>query len=576
MEGQLVTEARIPTLGRAKDTPRQTARGARVEQTQANGELTAAGHVQRLRGGDRVTPPVRRVPRGDTSQPSHNLGDGRNVSRKPIFRRSFASSEVQTIVFYGPSGCGKSRLVQKLIYSDPTLFTLAVLHTSRKRRLYEEDGRELSFVSQAEMRAGVESGRFVAHTEVTREQQQSRSGHLARSTSIYDLAEKDDPNGELFGITHEALAAARNAEKPIVVINFNSESAKQLKRAGFAAVYVLLHSSGATTAGADEVGADHMICIDRHDEATKTLEELVRRLVENVEQQGDKAVEQAKLEWDLVPTLQMSAATAKQLDELRRTVTFAEVLVHVQHVSLVQISGTKATGAKSGGAHGGPRNSKLSRSLRSEYGIVLTCAASNLDDSDPVHLLTIQTIYKKLTGNRMNCPRVGSHWQDIGFQSSDPADDLKGAGFLGPMQLLFFLDNPRTLSLAQEMRSHFERSTDRVPFCTLSLRVTQLVVSALKDGLLSKECTKRDQVFQVINEVYLGAIHRCYQLCKANKACRELGALVVEMGRQTSNKAGVKSLLKDGHTLVAERDGVGHAEMAPVSKAVMSDSFSQL
>ena len=552
----------------------QTAGGAGVGKTcQANGELIAAG--QWLRGGDKVSSPVSRAPRGDISQPSPSLADGRNARREHPSRRSFASSEVQTLVLYGPSGCGKSRLIQKLIYSDPTLYTLAVLHTSRKRRLYEVDGRELSFVSQAEMGAGVESGRFVAYTKVTREQ--SRYG-LTRSTSIYDLAEKDDPNGELFGITQEALATARNAEKPIVIINFNPDSAKQLKRAGIGAVYVLLHS-GATAAGADEVGADHRICIDQHDEATKALEELARGLVLNVEQQGDKAVEQAKLDWDLVPTLQMSAAASKQLDELRRTVTFAEVLVHVHHVSLAQISGTKAgkaTPAKSG-AHA-PRNSKLSRSLQSEYGIILACAASNLDDADPVHLLTLQTIYKKLTGNRVNCPRIGSHWQDIGFQSSDPADDLQGAGFLGPMQLLYFLDNPRTLSLAQEMRTHFERSTDRVPFCALSLRLTQLALSALKDGLLNKECTKRDQVFHVINEFYLGIMHRCYQLCKA-RAYPELSVLVVEMGRQTSNKAGVKSLLKDGHTLVAERDRVGHPEMASVSKVAMSvpfDSFSQL
>lgn len=506
-------------------------------------------------------------------QPPLGIINGENATRERHFRKSFSSSDVQTIVVYGPSGCGRSRLIQKLMYSDPSLYTLAVLHTSRKRRLYEVDGRELFFVSQAEITAGVESGRFVAHTKVTKEH--SRYS-LARSSSIYDLAEKDNPNGELFGITQEALVVARSTEKPIVLININSDGAKQLKRAGVKALYIQLYSS-ATGEDADEVGADHTVCIDQHDEAMNALEKLAHGLLQNVEQ-GDRAVEQAKLDWDLVPTVQIS--TAKQdLGELHSMVSFVEVLVHVQHVSLLQISGTKGRSA-SAKSWCLPRNTKLSRGLQSEYATVFECAQSSLDNSDRIHLLTLQTIYKKLTGNKVNCPLIGSHWQAIGFQSNDPADDLQGVGFLGLMQLLFFLDNARTLPLAQEMHSHFKHTGNLIPFCGLSLRVTQLVLSALKDEQLNKECKKRDQVFQVINEFYLGIMNRCYQLCKwkqQSRACQDLSVLMVEMGRQTSANGSVKSLLKDGHTLLADKEG-SEAGLASISKATSApfNSFSQL
>lgn len=488
-------------------------------------------------------------------------------------RKSFEPSEVQLVVFYGPSGCGKTRLVQKLIYSQPSLYTHVVLHTSRKRRLYEVDGREMAFLTQEEMAAGVESGRFVACTKVSREQ--PRYG-IARSSSVYDLGEKDSPNGEYFGIAHASLAEARNTEKPIVIINFNAEGAKQLKRAGVKAAYVLLYSSSAD-AGKDEVGADHKICVDQQDEASKALEELTHGMVGNVEQREaeDGDVEQAKLEWDLVPTLQLST-TAKSADlaELRRTVFFVEVLVHVQHVNLLQISGTKAGAVTAKPATLVPRNTKLSKSLHSEYGIILACAATNLNDSDPIHLLTLQTVYKKLTGNKVNCPRIGGHWQAVGFLSDDPADDLQGSGFLGLMQLLFFLDSAQTVSLAQVMHAQYEHASNRIPFCALSLRVTQIVLNVLKEERLSKECNRRDQVFQVINELYLGAMNRCYQLFKGKtqpKASPELSVLLVEVGRQATSNSGMKSLLKDGHTLVVDKLSV-----SKVATTASFDSFSQL
>jgi hypothetical protein len=33
-----------------------------------------------------------------------------------------------------------------------------------------------------------------------------------------------------------------------------------------------------------------------------------------------------------------------------------------------------------------------------------------------MHLNVLQTIYKKLTGAKFDCPRFGPHWEQIGFQ----------------------------------------------------------------------------------------------------------------------------------------------------------------
>jgi hypothetical protein len=48
--------------------------------------------------------------------------------------------------------------------------------------------------------------------------------------------------------------------------------------------------------------------------------------------------------------------------------------------------------------------------------IILVCDAGPFNNDDPVHVRVLQTIYKKLTGDIVDCPRYGSHWEQIGFQ----------------------------------------------------------------------------------------------------------------------------------------------------------------
>ena len=40
------------------------------------------------------------------------------------------------------------------------------------------------------------------------------------------------------------------------------------------------------------------------------------------------------------------------------------------------------------------------------------------DDTEEVHRRVLQTIYKQLMGSTLDCPRYGSHWEQIGFQGN--------------------------------------------------------------------------------------------------------------------------------------------------------------
>ena len=53
-----------------------------------------------------------------------------------------------------------------------------------------------------------------------------------------------------------------------------------------------------------------------------------------------------------------------------------------------------------------------------------------------MHRRLIQTIYRRITKEKRACPDVGSHWDTIGFQGTDPCTDLnRSMGVLSLLQV---------------------------------------------------------------------------------------------------------------------------------------------
>lgn len=68
-------------------------------------------------------------------------------------------------VISAPSGAGKTSLVKALREHEPSLY-VSVSHTTRPRRVHEQDGREYHFVSPQQFAAMVEAGGFLEHAQV--------------------------------------------------------------------------------------------------------------------------------------------------------------------------------------------------------------------------------------------------------------------------------------------------------------------------------------------------------------------------------------------------------------------------
>ena len=104
-----------------------------------------------------------------------------------------------------------------------------------------------------------------------------------------------------------------------------------------------------------------------------------------------------------------------------------------------------------------------------------------------------------MTGHKTDCPRYGAHWDEIGFQGTDPATDLRGMGVFGLLQLLYFCSNfneeaKMVLATAQQPRCCF-------PFAGVSLNITKIVVESLREQCLNEYINKWRNVFDSVSDI---------------------------------------------------------------------------
>ena len=71
--------------------------------------------------------------------------------------------------------------------------------------------------------------------------------------------------------------------------------------------------------------------------------------------------------------------------------------------------------------------------LVKERDYVMALARHKLDytgEDGPMHEQLMKTLYAKLVDGPFR-GTIGRHWEDIGFQGSDPRTDIRGGGILG-------------------------------------------------------------------------------------------------------------------------------------------------
>ncbi|NXB51726.1 ELMD3 protein, partial [Leucopsar rothschildi] len=203
-------------------------------------------------------------------------------------------------------------------------------------------------------------------------------------------------------------------------------------------------------------------------------------------------------------------------------ISFTEALQHFQSAELSRSRG-KVRAPRRRGVLAAllrclRRPHRLQPQLREEQELALAMAHCALDDSEWVHMRILQTIYQQLTRSKLGCPRYGAHWEELGFQGRRGSNPLPGEI---PRPILKIHSNlpwsncvlsqlPQLLP-AGELGS---RKMRNFPFCIMSVNITRIVIQALQEERLSRECNRRQQVIGVLNDLYAAAFLRLSCLWK--------------------------------------------------------------
>ncbi|XP_073906208.1 ELMO domain-containing protein 3 isoform X3 [Castor canadensis] len=236
----------------------------------------------------------------------------------------------------------------------------------------------------------------------------------------------------------------------------------------------------------------------------------------------------AQEEWEAVDTIQpdtgifhYAPGSRASTDQPGQLISFGEALQHFQTVDLSSFKKRiQPTIRRTGLAalrhclFGPP---KLHQGLREERDLVLTIAQCGLDSQDPMHGRVLQTIYRKLTGSKFDCALLGDHWEDLGFQGANPATDLRGAGFLALLHLLYLVMDSKTLLMAQEIFRLSHHHIQQFPFCLMSVNITRIAIQALREECLSRECNRQQRVIPVVNSFYAATFLRLAQIWRTQQ-----------------------------------------------------------
>ena len=150
--------------------------------------------------------------------------------------------------------------------------------------------------------------------------------------------------------------------------------------------------------------------------------------------------------------------------------------------------------------------------LKRDRDEMFATARTKLDDHDETHLRTLHTLYTRLVGVDRAMPRYGKHWEDLGFQGSDPATDLRGCGMLGLTQLLCLVT--RNFPNAAAIHSLSRDQTQEFPMAPLSINLTHIALRAVRSGLLNKEARRLGSVWAAADAFYCGAFYEFYSRWK--------------------------------------------------------------
>jgi hypothetical protein len=162
---------------------------------------------------------------------------------------------------------------------------------------------------------------------------------------------------------------------------------------------------------------------------------------------------------------------------------------------------------------------------------------------EPRHRI-MQTVYKRLTRTSRDVPRSGSCWISVGFQTGNPATDLRATGMLSMLQALFALEQRPSL-----MRDAWYLSQDakqRFPFMTFCINLTLLCMQTLRSGRLSSMANEARDVWGVLNVLYMSLVLSFFrQWEKESCTVMDTDRVLKRLSRAAASKKSIKRIMAE-------------------------------
>ena len=349
--------------------------------------------------------------------------------------------------------------------------------------------------------------------------------------------------GDLFGITKSTFHQAFHNNVSALLLTLHPTAVDQITSLPFKTKLICL-SPNKQDDNTPQLTDYKYICTADPVTAYTKLKKVV---LPNSDVQKSESFVTAQAEWENIETIQ-TVRVSDELNVSQKIINSTHALEYFRNKRMLEYINRIRLPPEPTGIRKllriifGPPT--LHDSLINERNLVLAMALHAFDNTDNFHTTVLDTIYRSLMKSQVSCPRFGSHWEDIGFQGNDPATDLRGAGMLGLINLFDFVTSPIACQIALNILKLSRDVTQRFPMCALSMSLTVIVITLLRDGKLSKICNSRGMVFSVVNDAYKALFYKLYLVWKfQHKTIWDSGHVLQEL--EQSAKGNIQKLMNE-------------------------------
>jgi len=173
--------------------------------------------------------------------------------------------------------------------------------------------------------------------------------------------------------------------------------------------------------------------------------------------------------------------------------------------------------------------------LKQQRDALLALAKTPMDRG-VLHERVLMSIHRAITKTDTLPPRFGPQWEVIGFQGSDPATDLRGAGMLALLQMLHLATRRPKLVESLFVTS---ASGSAFPLMTVSINLTQVSLQAMRAGGLTKEANRappskgkqgHEPVYEALHNMHAACfLHLLREWKRRNLGIQDFGYLRKEI-----------------------------------------------